>query len=112
MSQHNSKAYLVNTGWDGSGKRISIKATRAIIDSILDGSIDEAETATAPLFNLSIPTVLPGVDAQVLDPRNSYADASEWHNKAQNLASLFIDNFVQYTDTDKGKALVAAGPKL
>jgi len=112
MSQHNSKAYLVNTGWDGSGKRISIKATRAIIDSILDGSIDQAETATAPLFNLSIPNALPGVDARVLDPRNSYTDAGEWQNKAQNLASLFIDNFAQYTDTEKGKALVAAGPKL
>ena len=112
MAQHNSKAYLVNTGWDGSGKRISIKATRAIIDSILDGSIDQAETTTAPVFNLSIPTALPGVDAKVLDPRNSYADAGEWLNKAQNLASLFIDNFVQYTDTDKGKSLVEAGPKL
>ena len=112
MAQHNSKAYLVNTGWDGSGKRISIKATRAIIDSILDGSIDQAECAIAPVFNLSMPTSLPGVDAKVLDPRNSYADASDWQNKAENLAALFIDNFVQYTDTDKGKGLVEAGPKL
>jgi len=112
MAQHNSKAYLVNTGWDGSGKRISIKATRAIIDSILDGSIDQADSAIAPVFNLSMPTSLPGVDARVLDPRNSYTDASEWQNKAENLASLFVKNFVQYTDTDKGKGLVEAGPKL
>jgi len=112
MSQHDSKAYLVNTGWDGSGKRISIKATRAIIDSILDGSIDQAESATLPVFNLTMPTGLPGVDAKVLDPRNSYAETREWQNKAEKLASLFIDNFVQYTDNDKGQGLVEAGPKL
>ena len=74
--------------------------------------IDQAQSATAPVFNLSMPTSLPGVDARVLDPRNSYTDASEWQNKAQNLASLFVENFVQYTDTDKGKGLVEAGPKL
>jgi len=112
MTQHNSKAYLVNTGWDGSGKRISIKATRAIIDSILDESIDQAESITAPIFSLSMPTSLPGVESKLLDPRNSYADVSKWHDKAKNLASLFIDNFMQYTDTDKGKGLVEAGPKL
>lgn len=112
MDQHNSKAYLVNTGWDGSGKRISIKATRAIIDAILDGSIDEAENAEIPVFNLAIPTQLPNVDASILDPRNSYSDGSDWQTKAQNLASLFIDNFVQYTDNEKGRALVEAGPKL
>ncbi len=111
MAQHDSKAYLVNTGWDGSGKRISIKATRAIIDAILDGSIDEAENAEIPVFKLAIPTELPNVDADILDPRNSYTDGSDWQTKAQNLASLFIDNFVQYTDNDKGKALVEAGPK-
>ena len=112
MSQHNSKAYLVNTGWDGSGKRISIKATRAIIDAILDGSIDQAENTSIPVFNLAIPTALPNVDANILDPRNSYGDTNEWSNKAENLASLFVDNFEQYTDNDKGKALVAAGPKF
>ena len=112
MDQHNSKAYLVNTGWDGSGKRISIKATRAIIDAILDGSIDEAENAEISVFKLAIPTALPNVDASILDPRNSYSDGSDWQTKAQNLASLFIDNFVQYTDNDQGKALVEAGPKL
>jgi phosphoenolpyruvate carboxykinase (ATP) len=112
MQQNGSQAYLVNTGWDGSGKRISIKATRRIIDSILDGSLDKAETAILPVFNLAMPTDLPGVDNAILDPRNSYADASQWSDKAQNLASLFVENFVQYTDTDSGKKLVSAGPSL
>jgi len=112
MDEHNSKAYLVNTGWDGSGKRISIKATRAIIDAILDGSIDQAENASVPVFNLAVPTALPNVDAKILDPRNSYVETNEWSSKAEKLASLFVDNFEQYTDTDKGKSLVAAGPKL
>jgi phosphoenolpyruvate carboxykinase (ATP) len=112
MQQNGSQAYLVNTGWDGSGKRISIKATRRIIDSILDGSLDKAETAILPVFNLAMPTDLPGVDNAILDPRNSYADTSQWSDKAQNLASLFVENFVQYTDTDSGKKLVSAGPSL
>ena len=112
MQQNGSQAYLVNTGWDGSGKRISIKATRRIIDAILDGSLDKAETAILPVFNLAMPTDLPGVDNAILDPRNSYADASQWSDKAQNLASLFVENFVQYTDTDSGKKLVSAGPSL
>ncbi len=112
MAQHNSKAYLVNTGWDGSGKRISIKATRGIIDAILDGSIDQAESIEIPVFNLAMPKALPNVGSKVLDPRNSYTDESEWQDKAQNLASLFIDNFVQYTDNHKGMSLLAAGPVL
>ena len=112
MSQHGSHAYLVNTGWDGSGKRISIKATRAIIDAIIDGSIDAVETTTLPVFNLAMPSTLPGVDAAILDPRNSYPQVSEWQAKATNLAGLFIENFVQYTDTDDGKKLVSAGPIL
>jgi phosphoenolpyruvate carboxykinase (ATP) len=112
MNRFGSHAYLVNTGWDGSGKRISIKATRAIIDAILDGSIDSAESATIPVFNLNVPTSLPAVDATILDPRNCYADVSEWDAKAVKLASLFIDNFAQYTDTDGGKKLVSAGPIL
>ncbi len=112
MQQHGSQAYLVNTGWDGSGKRISIKATRTIIDAILDGSLEHAETATLPIFNLRMPTNLPGVDNAILDPRSSYADSSEWDDKARRLATLFVENFVQYTDTDSGKKLVSAGPKL
>ncbi len=112
MQQHGSQAYLVNTGWDGSGERISIKATRTIIDAILDGSLDRAETATLPVFNLRMPTDLPGVDNAILDPRNSYADSSDWDDKAHKLATLFIENFVQYTDTDSGRKLVSAGPAL
>ena len=112
MEQNGSQAYLVNTGWDGSGKRISIKATRTIIDAILDGSLDRAATATLPVFNLRVPTDLPGVDNNILDPRNSYADKSEWDRKAHKLASLFIENFRQYTDTESGEKLVAAGPSL
>jgi len=111
MEPAGAKAYLVNTGWNGSGKRISIKATRAIIDAILDGSIDAAETSEVPVFGLHAPNALPGVDSALLDPRTSYADTNEWRTRAQELADLFIDNFVQYTDTDSGRALVAAGPQ-
>ncbi len=112
MKQSNSSAYLVNTGWDGNGKRISIKATRAIIDSILDGAVDQVESNTLPIFNLAVPATLPGVDSQVLDPRSSYQSVEEWQAKAENLASLFIENFVQYTDTEQGRDLVNAGPDL
>jgi len=112
MQQFGSQAYLVNTGWDGSGKRISIKATRAIIDAILDGSLDHAEVSKLPIFDLSIPSTLPGVDTSILDPRNTYQDASEWTSRATRLAGLFIDNFEQYTDTESGKQLVSAGPIL
>ena len=112
MQQNGSQAYLVNTGWDGRGKRISIKATRTIIDEILDGLLDRVETTDLPIFGLKMPVEAPGVDSAILDPRNSYADPAEWERKARKLAALFIDNFEQYTDTDSGKALVAAGPSL
>ena len=112
MEASGAKAYLVNTGWNGTGKRISIKDTRGIIDAILDGSILKAETKTIPYFNLSVPTALPGVDSGILDPRDTYADAKEWDAKAQDLAARFIKNFVKYTGNDAGKALVAAGPQL
>lgn len=112
MNKSGAKAYLVNTGWNGSGKRISIKDTRGIIDSILDGSIDKAPTKTIPYFNFVVPTELPGVDTNILDPRNTYADASQWTTKAEDLAGRFIKNFVKFTGNDLGKSLVAAGPKL
>ena len=94
-----AQAYLVNTGWNGTGKRISIKDTRAIIDAILNGSLDNAETFTLPMFNPAIPTELPGVDTKILDPRNTYASPEQWQEKAETLAKLFIDNFDKYTDT-------------
>jgi phosphoenolpyruvate carboxykinase (ATP) len=112
MNAANAKAYLVNTGWNGSGKRISIKDTRAIIDAILDGSIDEAPTKIIPYFNLEVPTKLEGVNGGILDPKDTYANPSEWDEKAEDLAKKFIDNFVKYTDTDEGKRLVAAGPQI
>ncbi len=112
MEQHNATAYMVNTGWNGTGKRISIKDTRAIIDAILDGSIEKAETKSVPVFNFEVPTALPNVDTNILDPRNTYADAAEWQTKAEDLASRFIKNFVQYTDNEEGESLVAAGPQL
>ena len=112
MKQHNSSAYLVNTGWDGNGKRISIKATRAIIDAILDGTIDQAERQSLPIFNLSVPTTLPDVDSQVLDPRSSYQSVDEWQVKAKKLANLFVENFAQYTDNEQGRSLIGAGPVL
>ena len=112
MEKSGAKAYLVNTGWNGTGKRISIKDTRGIIDAILDGSILKAETKTIPYFNLAVPTALPGVDTDILDPRDTYADASEWEVKAKDLSERFVKNFVKYTGNDAGKALVAAGPQL
>ncbi len=112
MNKVGAKAYLVNTGWNGTGKRISIRDTRGIIDAILDGSIDKAPTKTIPYFDFVVPTELPGVDPNILDPRDTYADASEWTKKAENLAGLFIKNFSKFTGNDAGKALVAAGPKM
>ena len=113
MAASGAEAYLVNTGWNGTGKRISIKATRAIIDAILDGSIEDAEFVQLPYFNLAMPTSLQGVDdVSMLDPRNTYANAADWDGKAKDLAKRFVDNFVKFTDNDEGKALVAAGPQL
>ena len=112
MEQHNATAYMVNTGWNGTGKRISIKDTRAIIDAILDGSIENADTKMIPVFNFVVPTSLNHVNPAILDPRDTYADATEWQANAEDLASRFIKNFVQYTDNEEGKSLVAAGPQL
>ena len=112
MEEHKATAYMVNTGWNGTGKRISIKDTRAIIDAILDGSIEKAETKTIPMFNFAVPTTLHDVNPAILDPRDTYASATEWNDKAANLASLFIKNFVQYTDNEEGQNLVKAGPQL
>ncbi|MBQ3001745.1 MAG: phosphoenolpyruvate carboxykinase (ATP) [Bacilli bacterium] len=112
MEASGAKAYLVNTGWNGTGKRISIKDTRGIIDAILDGSILKAETKVVPYFNLEVPTSLPGVNPSILDPRDTYQDASEWDKKAQDLAARFTKNFVKYTGNEAGKALVKAGPQL
>ena len=111
MQASGAEAYLVNTGWNGTGKRISIKDTRGIIDAILDGSIEKAEMQQLPIFNLAIPTALPGVDPAILDPRDTYADKAQWQTKAEDLAARFAKNFDKYTDNDEGKALVAAGPK-
>ena len=111
MEAAGAQAYLVNTGWNGTGKRISLKNTRAIIDAILSGTIDDAETFTLPLFNLTVPVTLPGVDTHILDPRNTYGSREQWQEKAEHLAQLFIDNFDKYTDTPAGAALVSAGPK-
>ena len=112
MEKSGAKAYLVNTGWNGSGKRISIKDTRGIIDAIHSGAIKNAPTKKIPYFNLEVPTELEGVDSKVLDPRDTYADASEWETKAKDLAARFIKNFGKYEGNEAGKALVKAGPQL
>jgi phosphoenolpyruvate carboxykinase (ATP) len=112
MEASGAKAYLVNTGWNGTGKRISIKDTRAIIDAILDGSIDKAPTKMISYFNLEVPTELEGVNSGILDPRDTYQNPADWDRKAKDLAQKFIDNFVKYTDTEEGKRLVTAGPSL
>ena len=112
MEKHNATAYMVNTGWNGTGKRISIKDTRAIIDSILDGSIENSETIVVPTFNLEVPTTLNNVDSSILDPRKSYDNDATWNEKAADLAGLFIKNFVQYSHNNDGAELVKAGPQL
>ncbi len=112
MEKSGAKAYLVNTGWNGTGKRITIKDTRGIIDAILNGDIKNAPTKTIPYFNFEVPTELPGVDTKILDPRDTYADASEWEAKAKDLSERFIKNFKKYETNEAGKALVAAGPQL
>jgi phosphoenolpyruvate carboxykinase (ATP) len=111
MEQNGAKAYLVNTGWNGTGKRISIKDTRGIIDAILNGDIANAPTKKIPFFNFEVPTELPGVDTNILDPRDTYADAAEWEAKAKDLAQRFVKNFAKYEGNAAGKALVAAGPQ-
>jgi len=112
MEKSGAKAYLVNTGWNGSGKRISIKDTRGIIDAILDGSIDKAPTKVIPFFDFVVPTALPNVDPKILDPRDTYECACKWEEKAKDLAARFIKNFSKFEGNEAGKALVAAGPKL
>ncbi|MBQ7680116.1 MAG: phosphoenolpyruvate carboxykinase (ATP), partial [Butyrivibrio sp.] len=112
MQKSGAKAYLVNTGWNGTGKRISIPDTRGIIDAILSGDIKKAPTKKIPIFDFEVPTELPGVDTGILDPRDTYSNASEWEEKAKDLAGRFIKNFKKYEGNDTGKALVAAGPKL
>jgi phosphoenolpyruvate carboxykinase (ATP) len=112
MNAAGAEAYLVNTGWNGTGKRISIKDTRAIIDGILDGSIEDAEFKSLPFFDLAVPQSLTGADSGILNPQDTYSDVAEWEEKAKNLAGMFVENFERFTDNDEGKALVAAGPKL
>ena len=107
-----SQAYLVNTGWNGTGNRISIGATRNIINAILDGSIDEADTEQLPYFNLAVPLSVAGVDTALLDPRNSFSEPAEWDSRARNLANLFIQNFKKFTDDPSAASLVAAGPQV
>ncbi len=112
MQKSGAKAYLVNTGWNGTGKRISIKDTRGIIDAILSGAINTAPTKTIPYFNFTVPTQLPGVDSGILDPRDTYANVEDWNTKAVDLAGRFVKNFVKYEGNEAGKALVAAGPQI
>jgi len=112
MQAVHATAYLVNTGWNGTGNRISIRDTRAIIDAILSGELDSSETAMIPYFNLEIPRALPDVSSDILDPRNTYQNMGEWQTRAKQLAQMFIDNFTSFTDTESGKALIAAGPEI
>ncbi len=112
MHDAGAKAYLINTGWNGQGKRISLANTRALINAIFDGELDDAETETLPIFNLQMPKALAGLDSRVLDPRSSYDDPAEWEKRAHHLGGLFVDNFKKFTDNDAGKVLVAAGPQI
>ena len=111
MQDAGAKAYLINTGWNGRSERISLRDTRAIIKAVLEGELDDEPTITLPIFNLAMPQQIPGVNTAILDPRNSYDKQEDWTSKADHLAGLFIDNFVKFTNTPAGKALVEAGPK-
>ena len=115
MDLHGSSAYLVNTGWMGGpygvGNRIDIPSTRAIIDAILDGSLEDAEYEELPIFGLMIPKKVLNVNSSLLNPRNAWADPMKWDASALHLAQKFIDNFNNFTDTAEGKRLIAAGPK-
>ena len=112
MDQHGAKAYLVNTGWNGTGKRISIKDTRAIIDAIIDGSIEKAPTVHIPILNLTVPSKLSNVSEGILDPRDTYSNKDVWTEKAKSLAAKYIKNFEQYCNNDAAIALIASGPQL
>ncbi len=112
MEEHGAKAYLVNTGWNGTGKRISLKDTRAIIDAIIDGSIESSDRHHIPILNLTVPDRLNGVPDEILDPRNTYADKTVWEERAVRLAQKYIKNFEQYCDNDNAVSLIASGPKL
>ncbi|WP_312090314.1 phosphoenolpyruvate carboxykinase (ATP) [Chryseobacterium sp.] len=112
MKEHGAKAYLVNTGWNGTGKRISLKDTRAIIDAIIDGSIENADKAVIPIMNLEVPTSLPNVTEGILDPRNTYNDVAEWEDKARDLAAKYIKNFEQYCNNEEARKLISSGPQL
>ncbi len=112
MARSGAKAYLVNTGWNGTGKRISIRDTRGIIDAILNGAINRSETRKIPYFDFEVPVELEGVDTNILDPRDTYEDAGVWNDKDRDLAGRFIKNFRKYENNEAGKALVKAGPKL
>ncbi len=112
MADAGAQAYLVNTGWNGTGKRISLKATRAIINAILSGEVEDSECEILPYFDLAFPKTLSGVDSHLLDPRKTYPNTDEWEKEAKQLAELFINNFTKFTDNDEGKALTSAGPRL
>lgn len=117
MEQNGSEAYLVNTGWIGGaygkgGKRIDLLSTRAIIDAILEGSLDNAEYEELPIFGLNIPKEVNGVDSNLLNPRNLWTEANQWDKAATSLGEKFINNFTSFTDNEEGARLVNAGPKI
>lgn len=116
IDEHKAEAYLVNTGWTGGaygiGKRINLPATRAIIDAILDGSIEQAPFENYPIFNFQIPTQLNGVDSAILNPRNTWTDKAAYDDSAKKLAEKFINNFKRFVATPSGKAVEAAGPTV
>lgn len=114
MVSHETRAYIVNTGWVGGaygvGKRMDLPQTRRIIDAILDGTIENAEFETMPIFNLDVPKALHDVDTGIMNPRDSWSDKDAYDAQARRLAQMFVDNFKKFTNTPAGKALESAGP--
>ncbi len=116
MKEHNASAYLLNTGWVtgkyGVGYRIPLKINRLSIDAILDGTIGEAGYETMPVFNLQIPKTVKGVEAGMLNPRNSWTDKNAYDKTLQELGAMFVENFKNFIDSPIGKSLVNAGPQV
>ncbi|MBK0095787.1 phosphoenolpyruvate carboxykinase (ATP) [Erwinia sp. S63] len=112
VAQSDAEVWLVNTGWNGAGERLSLKDTRQIVNAILEGETGALREETLPIFGLAIPQEIAGVNVNTLDPRNGWASPAEWQEAAEKLAQLFINNFKQYSNNEAGARIAQAGPHL
>jgi phosphoenolpyruvate carboxykinase (ATP) len=116
MKMHNAEAWLVNTGWIsgpyGTGHRIDLPSTRLIINAILNDSMNDVEFVNLPVFNLSIPASIEGVDDAILDPANGWESRTKWNIAATDLALKFINNFSKFTSNPETAKLADHGPRV